>query len=107
MKMNGAILLSTASPTEYLWVTHMKKKESFKLPAEQALSMLSNSELKSLVQNLPEYITKSPQDLSSLAWKEIHYEINEEFRHVAYLHFNFCNGAMSADQAIRLKSVYD
>ena len=106
MKMNGAILLSTASPTDYLWVTHMKKKGSFKLPAEQALSKHSNGELKSLVQNLPEYVPKSPQDLSSLAWKEIHYEIDEKSG-VAYLHFNFCSGAMSTDQAIRLKSVYD
>ena len=98
MKMNDAILFSTTSPTEFLWVTHMKKEGSFKLPAEQALLMHSNHEMRSRVQQLPEYIPKSPQDLLNLAWKEIHYKIDEKLG-VAYLHFNFCNGAMSTNQA--------
>ena len=38
-----------------------------------------------------------------MAWKEIHYDIDANLG-VAY---HFCNGAMSTDQAYRLRSVYD
>ena len=104
MKMNGAILFATNSVNEFVWVTQMKKKGSFKLPAEQALR--KHSTVPHIVDTLPEHIPSSPEELAGLAWKEIHYSIDESLG-VAYLHFDFCNGAMSTDQAIRLKSVYD
>ena len=104
LRMNNAILFATNTPNEFVWVTQMKKRGSFKLPAEQALK--KHSIIPQLVQNLPEHIPSSPEELASLAWKEIHYSIDESLG-VAYLHFDFCNGAMSTDQAIRLKSVYD
>ena len=104
MKMNGAILFATKSPDEFLWVTQMKKKGSFKLPAELALGNVPA--LKSHVDSLPEYVPSSPEDLSKTSWKEIHYEVDNTSG-VAYLHFDFCNGAMSTEQAIRLKTVYD
>ena len=104
MKMNGAILFATNSPEEYLWVTQMKKKGSFKLPAEQALR--KHSTVPQIVDILPQHIPRSQEELGDLAWKEIHYSIDDSLG-VAYLHFDFCNGAMSTDQAIRLKSVYD
>ena len=104
LKMNGAILFATKSPKEWVWVSHMKQKGSFKLPAEDAL--MKHSTLKPLVQKLPQHVPKSHENLSQLAWKEIHYNIDEVLG-VAYLHFNFYGGAMSTDQARRLTSVYD
>ena len=104
MKMNGAILFSTRHPDEFLWVTQMKKKGSFKLPAEQALK--KHPTLRFLVENLAEYVMKPTEEVPKAAWRDIHYEIDKSSS-VAYLHFEFCNGAMSTDQAIRLKLVYD
>ena len=104
MKKNGAILFSTKSPNEFLWVTQMKKKGSFKLPAEQALK--KHPTLQFFVNSLPEYVSRSSEEFSRTAWNEIHCKIDKSLG-VAYLHFDFCNGAMSTDQATRLKSVYD
>ena len=104
IKMNGAILFATSSPDEFLWVTQMKKKGSFKLPAEQALR--KHSTVPQMADNLPQHVPRTQEELTNLAWKEIDYNIDKSLG-VAYLHFDFCNGAMSTDQAIRLKSVYD
>ena len=100
-KLNGAILFSTKSPKDFLWVTQMKKKGSFKLPAEDALK--KHLGLKPHVEELLEL---SPATLSNMSWKELHYEVDRT-QGVAYLHFDFCNGAMSTRQAKRLKRVYD
>ncbi len=104
LQMNGALLFATKSPGEWLWVTHMKQKGSFKLPAANALK--KHATLQSLVENLPQHLPKSHQELSQLAWKEIYYELDESSG-VAYLHFDLYNGAMSTDQASRLRRVYD
>ena len=104
LKMNSAILFATHLPDEFVWVTQMKKKGSFKLPAELALR--KHSTVPQMVNNLPQHVPSSQEELANLAWKEIHYSIDDSLG-VAYLHFDFCNGAMSTEQAIRLKSVYD
>ena len=104
LKMNGGILFATKSTSDWLWVTQMKQKGSFKLPAELALR--KHSTLQPFVDNLPEHLPKSPDELSHLTWKEMYYDIDKSLG-VAYLHFDLCSGAMSTDQAIRLRKLYD
>ena len=104
LKMNGGLLFATNTPNEFVWITQMKKSGSFKIPAEQAFQ--KHSTLKNFLNIVPEHTPKSHEELSKMAWKEIHYDIDANLG-VAYLHFDFCNGAMSTDQAYRLRSVYD
>ena len=83
-----------------VWITHMKRKGSkedgfFKLPSTQALGIQGNDLPISLIDNL--------HAGSADTFKEIWFREENE---VAYLYFEFYNGAMSTDQCERLTAAY-
>ena len=89
-KRDGAICLGTVDGA--VWITHLKEVGKFKLPATYVLK----EKLRGIKEErLPLIFDKS---------YETFYEVSVEKRdNVAYLCFNFHNGAMSADQCMRLK----
>ena len=89
-KRDGAICLGTIDGA--IWITHLKEIGKFKLPATYVLK----DKLHGIKEDrLPLLFDKSYSTF---------YETSVEFRdNVAYLCFNFHNGAMSAGQCIRLK----
>ena len=89
-KRDGAICLKTIDGA--LWVSHLKAKERFKLPS----TYLLKERLKGVKEfRIPLYLETK---------RETFYEISVERRgEVAYLYFDFHNGAFSAEQSIRLK----
>jgi putative two-component system hydrogenase maturation factor HypX/HoxX len=89
-KRDGAICLGTVDGA--IWVTHLKEVGRFKLPA----TYLLKDKIKGVKEDrLPLLFDKSYKTF---------YETSVEFREsVAYLYFNFHNGAMSTAQSIRLK----
>ncbi|UFH59636.1 hydrogenase maturation protein [Sulfurovum mangrovi] len=89
-KRNGAICLGTIDSA--VWISHLKEVGGFKLPATYVLKdkLIGIKE-----DRLPLLFDKS---------YETFYEVSVAKRdNVAYLYFNFHNGAMSAEQCIRLK----
>jgi len=89
-KRDGAICLGTIDGA--VWITHLKAIGGFKLPA----TYLLKERLVGIKEDrLPLIFDKS---------YETFYEVSVEMRdRVAYLCFNFHNGAMSTQQCIRLK----
>lgn len=89
-KRDGAICLGTIDGA--VWITHLKEVGKFKLPATYVLK----DRLEGIKEDrLPLLFDKSYNTF---------YETSVEKRdNVAYLCFNFHNGAMSADQCMRLK----
>jgi putative two-component system hydrogenase maturation factor HypX/HoxX len=89
-KRDGAICLGTIDGA--VWITHLKEVGGFKLPATYVLK----DRLEGIKEDrLPLLFDKSYNTF---------YETSVEKRdNVAYLCFNFHNGAMSADQCMRLK----
>lgn len=89
-KRDGAICLGTIDGA--VWISHLKEVGKFKLPATYTLK----DKIKGVKEDrLPLLFDKSYATF---------YETSVEFRdNVAYLCFNFHNGAMSAAQCIRLK----
>ncbi len=89
-KRDGAICLGTVDGA--VWISHLKEVGRFKLPATYVLK----ERLKGVKEHrLPLFFDKSYKTF---------YETSVEFRdNVAYLCFNFHNGAMSTAQCIRLK----
>ncbi|MDM5272749.1 hydrogenase maturation protein [Sulfurovum sp. zt1-1] len=89
-KRNGAICLGTIDGA--VWISHLKEVGGFKLPATYVLK----EKLVGIKEDrLPLLFDKS---------YETFFEVSVEKRdNVAYLYFNFHNGAMSAEQCIRLK----
>ena len=89
-KRDGAICLGTVDGA--VWISHLKEVGRFKLPATYVLK----ERLKGVKEHrLPLLFDKSYKTF---------YETSVEFRdNVAYLCFNFHNGAMSTAQCIRLK----
>jgi len=89
-KRDGAICLGTIDGA--VWITHLKEVGKFKLPATYVLK----NRLEGIKEDrLPLLFDKSYNTF---------YETSVEKRdNVAYLCFNFHNGAMSADQCMRLK----
>lgn len=84
-----------------VWITHMKRKKDksagqFKLPATQILGMRSS--------DLPEAPIENLYTDSADTFKEIWFR---EENQVAYLYFEFYNGAMSTDQCERLRQAYE
>jgi putative two-component system hydrogenase maturation factor HypX/HoxX len=93
-KRDGAICLGTIDGA--VWITHLKEPGKFKLPATYVLK----EKLEGIKEErLPLIFDKSYNTF---------YEVSVEKRdNVAYLCFNFHNGAMSAAQCIRLKYAVD
>ena len=89
-KRNGAICLKTRDGA--VWISHLKEPNRFKLPATYVL--------KDRIAGIKERRIPLIFDRSYETFHEIWAEEKEG---IAYLHFNFHNGAMSADQCIRLK----
>jgi len=89
-KRDGAICLGTVDGA--IWITHLKEIDRFKLPATYVLK----EKIRGVREDrLPLLFDKS---------YETFYETSVEYRDsVAYLCFNFHNGAMSTSQCIRLK----
>ncbi|KAB7703991.1 hydrogenase maturation protein [Bacillus aerolatus] len=88
---NGALCRATGDGA--VWITHLKKKGGFKLPAALVL--------KNRLRNIPPSPLSVFENYEGQTFREISYE---EKGNVGYLHFNFYNGAMSTDQCIRLKN---
>jgi putative two-component system hydrogenase maturation factor HypX/HoxX len=89
-KRDGAICLGTIDGA--VWITHLKEVGKFKLPATYVL--------KERLQGIKEERLPLIFDKSYNTF----YEVSMYRRdNVAYLGFNFHNGAMSAQQCIRLK----
>ena len=93
-KRDGAVCLGTIDGA--VWISHLKEPGRFKLPATYVLK----EKLRGVKEErLPLIFDRS---------YETFYEVSAEKRdNVAYLHFNFHNGAMSAAQCIRLKYAVD
>ncbi len=93
-KRDGAICLGTKDGA--LWISHLKEPHRFKLPATYVL--------KEKIVGVKEHRLPLLFDKSYNTF----YEVSVEKRdNVAYLCFNFHNGAMSAEQCIRLKYAFD
>jgi len=93
-KRDGAICLGTIDGA--VWITHLKEPEGFKLPATYVLK----EKLAGVKEDrLPLLFDKTYQTF---------YETSVEFKdEIAYLCFNFHNGAMSTAQCVRLKYCID
>lgn len=93
-KRDGAICLGTKDGA--LWISHLKEVDGFKLPATYVL--------KEKIVGIKEHRLPLLFDKSY----DTFYEVSVEKRDsVAYLCFNFHNGAMSAEQCIRLKYAFE
>ena len=89
-KRDGAICLGTVDGA--VWITHLKEVGGFKLPATYVLKERLQGVKE---ERLPLIFDKS---------YDTFYEVSMQMRDsVAYLQFNFHNGAMSTAQCIRLK----
>jgi putative two-component system protein, hydrogenase maturation factor HypX/HoxX len=93
---HGAVCRATVDGA--VWITHLKRPGSFKLPATRALA-LAGIDLD--VPEVPAPVHAPP--FTPPTFREIAYE---ERRGVGYLHFDFYNGAMSTDQCRRLLDAY-
>jgi len=93
-KRDGAICISTVDGA--IWITHLKEIKGFKLPATYVLK----DRLKGIKEDrLPLIFDKSYKTF---------YEIScDMVGEVAYLYFNFHNGAFRAEQCIRLKYAFE
>ena len=93
-KRDGAICLGTINGS--VWISHVKEEKKFKLPA----TYVFKDKIKGIKENrLPlivDYDLKTYHEISMKKEGDI-----------AYLYFNFYNGAMSSAQAIRLKYAID
>jgi putative two-component system hydrogenase maturation factor HypX/HoxX len=89
-KRDGAICISTIDGA--VWITHLKEANRFKLPATYVLK----DKLKGIKEDrLPLIFNKSYK-----TFYEISCDIKDD---IAYLSFNFLNGAFRAEQCMRLK----
>jgi putative two-component system hydrogenase maturation factor HypX/HoxX len=93
-KRDGAICLGTKDGA--IWISHLKEPNHFKLPATYVL--------KDKIAGVKEHRLPLLFDKSYNTFYEISYELKDR---VAYLCFNFHNGAMSATQCIRLKYAFE
>ncbi len=93
-KRDGAICIGTIDKA--IWITHLKEKDYFKLPATYVLK----DKLKGVKENRIPLVLDTHID----TFYELRVEKDDE---IAYLYFNFHNGAMSTSQCIRLKYAID
>lgn len=87
---DGAVCRATGDGA--IWITHLKEKEGFKLPA----ALVLNEKMR----GVPEIPLTPFEEYPGRTHREIYYE---EKGQVGYLHFTFYNGAMSTEQCIRLR----
>ena len=93
-KRDGAICISTLDGA--IWITHLKEVGKFKLPATYVLK----DRLKGVKEDrLPLIFDKSYK-----TFYEISCDVKDE---VAYLYFNFHNGAFSSDKCMKLKYAFE
>ncbi len=89
-KRNGAICLGTSNGA--VWITHLREPDRFKLPATYVLK----ERLKGVKERrIPLYV-----DPKLKTFKEITYV---QQGRIGYIGFDFYNGAMSAEQCVRLQ----
>jgi len=93
-KRDGAICLGTVDGA--LWITHLKESHRFKLPATYVL--------KERLQGVKEQRLPLIFDKSYKTFYEISCDIQKD---VAYLYFNFHNGAFSSDKCMKLKYAFE
>ena len=93
-KRDGAICISTIDGA--LWITHLREPHRFKLPATYVL--------KSRLQGIKEHRLPLIFDRSYETFYEISCDMKGD---VAYLHFDFHNGAFSSDKCIKLKYAFE
>jgi len=93
-KRDGAICVGAIDGA--VWVSHLKQKNSFKLPATYVLK----DKIKGVKEQRIPLILEEKRETFHEIFVERRYE-------VAYLHFDFHNGAMNSEQAIRLKYAVD
>jgi len=93
-KRDGAICLSTIDGA--IWITHLKTPQGFKLPATYVL--------KERLKGIKEVRLPLLFDMSYKTFYEISHTMDGD---IAYLCFNFHNGAFMAEQCIRLKYAFE
>lgn len=93
-RRNHALLRKTTDGA--IWITHMKEKK------EYALKLPSSYVLPEIYETLPE-INISTNRSEHSTYQEIYYEIQGK---IAYLYFDFYNGAMSTEQCNQLLATY-
>ena len=99
----GAVCRATVDGA--VWITHLRRADAgdgeappFKLPAARALQVAG------VTLDAPEVVVAARAPLPrDHTYREIAYEERGE---VGYLRFHFYNGAMSADQCVRLREAY-
>ena len=91
-KRNKAICI--AAKDKAIWLTHLKQniKGAIKLPATIALGKLAD--------NIPTDNLSPFENINGATFQEIKYK---EEKGIGYIHFDFYNGAMDADQCRRLR----
>ncbi len=89
-KRDGAICVGTIDGA--IWISHLKEKGRFKLPATYVL--------KNRIKGVKEYRIALLLENLENTFYEIYVKKKED---IAFLHFDFHNGAMNSEQAIRLK----
>lgn len=87
----GAVCVATGDGA--VWISHLRRKGAFKLPATQVLGPLA---LQDVAEN-----ALSPFAPAQEGPREILYR---EDAGIGYLHFDFYNGAMSTEQCERLRA---
>jgi len=96
---HGAICIATANYGA-VWITHLKRRNTearkfFKLPAMDVLPF-------ELIHRVPKYkIEPWVEHDPASSWRDVWVERAEDG--VAFVHFEFYNGAMSTSQCVRLK----
>ena len=93
-KRDGAICLGTINGS--VWISHVKEEKKFKLPATYVF--------KDKIKGIKEDRLPLIVDYDLKTYHEISMKKEDD---IAYLYFNFYNGAMSSAQAIRLKYAID
>jgi len=89
-KRDGAVCVKTIDGA--IWISHLKEKSKFKLPSTYVL--------KEKLRGIREFRIPLILETRRETFFEISLDIKEE---VAYLYFNFYNGAFNSEQSIRLK----
>ncbi len=93
-KRDGAICVGTIDGA--IWISHLKEVGGFKLPATYVL--------KSRLKGIKEQRLPLIYDKSYNTFYEISCDIKGD---IAYLYFNFHNGAFRAEQCMRLKYAFE